>query len=127
VQIKKSLGGLSNIPPYTKNRKTHADLCSRADVATENRWTVNMQLKRLDRASVRDPSPENEAELPSHADRCTSLSHLIRCTTEAKWKRSNDWFQLKSVGKNTIVWMRNTTRTKLFPESKSRQFRFISS
>jgi hypothetical protein len=32
--------GLSNIPPY--NRKTHSDWCSRADVATENRWTVNM-------------------------------------------------------------------------------------
>jgi hypothetical protein len=35
-------GGLSNIPPYTYNRKTHSDLCSRADVATEIRWTVNM-------------------------------------------------------------------------------------
>jgi hypothetical protein len=42
VQIKKNPGGLSNIPPYTKNRKTHSDWCSRADVATENRWTVNM-------------------------------------------------------------------------------------
>jgi hypothetical protein len=38
----KNPGGLSNIPPYTKNRKTHSDWCSRADVATENRWTVNM-------------------------------------------------------------------------------------
>jgi ribonuclease HI len=43
--------------------------------------------------------PENEEELPSHADRCTSLSHLRRCTTEAKWKRSNDWIQLKCRGK----------------------------
>jgi ribonuclease HI len=34
--------------------------------------------------------PENEEELPSHADRCTLLSHLRRCTTEAKWKRSNN-------------------------------------
>jgi hypothetical protein len=39
--------------------------------------------------------PENEEELPSHVDRCTSLSRLRRCTTEAKWKRSNDWIQLK--------------------------------
>jgi hypothetical protein len=43
--------------------------------------------------------PENEEEFPSHADRCTSLSHLRRCTTEAKWKRSNDWIQLKCRGK----------------------------
>jgi hypothetical protein len=35
-------GGLSNTPPYMYNRKTHSDWCSRADVATENRWTVNM-------------------------------------------------------------------------------------
>jgi hypothetical protein len=34
-------GGLSNIPPYTKNQETHSGWCSRADVATENRWTVN--------------------------------------------------------------------------------------
>jgi hypothetical protein len=43
--------------------------------------------------------PENEAALPSHADRCTSLSHLRRYTTEAKWKRSNNWFELKCRGK----------------------------
>jgi hypothetical protein len=35
-------GGLSNTPPFTYNRETHSDWCSRADVATENRWTVNM-------------------------------------------------------------------------------------
>jgi hypothetical protein len=46
--------------------------------------------------------PKNEAELPSHTDRCTSLSHLTRCTIEAKWKRSNDWFQHKSRGILTI-------------------------
>jgi hypothetical protein len=43
--------------------------------------------------------PENEAELPSHADRCTSLSHLRRCSTKAKWKISNDRFQIKCQGK----------------------------
>jgi hypothetical protein len=35
-------GGLSNIPPYNQNRKTHSDWCSQEDFATENRWTVNM-------------------------------------------------------------------------------------
>jgi hypothetical protein len=35
-------GGLSNFPPYTQNQKTYSGLGSRADVATENRWTVNM-------------------------------------------------------------------------------------
>jgi hypothetical protein len=36
--------------------------------------------------------PENEEELPFEEDRCTSLSHLRRCTTDAKWKRSDEWF-----------------------------------
>jgi ribonuclease HI len=36
--------------------------------------------------------PQNEEELPSEEDRCTSLSHLRRCTTDAKWKRSGEWF-----------------------------------
>jgi hypothetical protein len=34
---------------------------------------------------------ENE-ELPSREDRCTPLSHLLRCTTDAKWKCSKEWF-----------------------------------
>jgi hypothetical protein len=38
----KNPGQLSNILPYTENGKTHSDWCSRADDATENRWTVNM-------------------------------------------------------------------------------------
>jgi hypothetical protein len=36
-------------------------------------------------------APENEEELPSKEDRSTSLSHLRRCTTDAKWKRSDEW------------------------------------
>jgi ribonuclease HI len=39
--------------------------------------------------------PGNEEELPSRADRGTSLNHLRRCTTKAKQERSNDWFQVK--------------------------------
>jgi ribonuclease HI len=39
--------------------------------------------------------PENEEELPSEEDRCTSLSHLRRCTTDAKWKPSDEWFVRK--------------------------------
>jgi hypothetical protein len=41
VQIKIPVG-CQNILPYTKNPKTHSDWCSRADIATENRWTVNI-------------------------------------------------------------------------------------
>jgi hypothetical protein len=40
-------------------------------------------------------APENEEELPSEEDRCTSLSHLRRCTTDAKWRRSDEWFEAK--------------------------------
>jgi hypothetical protein len=40
-------------------------------------------------------APENEKELPSEEDRCTSLSHLQRSTTDAKWKRSDEWFEAK--------------------------------
>jgi hypothetical protein len=32
----KNPGGLSNIPLYTKNQKSHSDWCSKADDATEN-------------------------------------------------------------------------------------------
>jgi hypothetical protein len=39
--------------------------------------------------------PQNDEELPSEEDRCTSLSHLRRCTTDAKWKRSGEWFSHK--------------------------------
>jgi ribonuclease HI len=35
-------------------------------------------------------APDNEEELPSQEDRCTSLSHLRRCTTDTKWKRSDE-------------------------------------
>jgi ribonuclease HI len=38
--------------------------------------------------------PENEEELPSE-DRCTSLSHLRRCTKDTKWNRSSEWFSHK--------------------------------
>jgi hypothetical protein len=38
---------------------------------------------------------QHEEELPSEEDRCTSLSHLRRCTTDAKWKRSGEWFAYK--------------------------------
>jgi hypothetical protein len=47
---------------YTLNRNIESDLCSRAGVTTENRWTLNSyrgkrtQPKRLDRVSMRDPS-----------------------------------------------------------------------
>jgi hypothetical protein len=45
--------GLSNIPP-SYNRKTHSDWCSRADVATENRWTVNMPSFNRDYSGLED-------------------------------------------------------------------------
>jgi hypothetical protein len=44
-------------------------------------------------------APENEEELPSEEDRCTSLSHLWRCTTDAKWKRSDEWIEAKCKSK----------------------------
>jgi hypothetical protein len=68
--------------------------------------------------------PENEEELPSHADRCTSLSYLRRCTTEQNRRGLMTGFNLNVGGKNAIVWTKNTTRTKLFPEPKSRRLRF---
>jgi hypothetical protein len=39
--------------------------------------------------------PENEEELPSEEDKYTSRSQLRRCTTDAKWKRSGEWFSHK--------------------------------
>jgi hypothetical protein len=44
-------------------------------------------------------APQNQEELPSEEDRCTSLSHLRRCTTDAKWKRSDEWFEAKCKSK----------------------------
>jgi hypothetical protein len=68
--------------------------------------------------------PENEAELPSHADWYISLE-------DAQQKQNGSdpmtGFNFNVVGKKYIVWTRNTTQTMLFPESKSRQLRFISS
>jgi hypothetical protein len=44
-------------------------------------------------------APENEEELPSEEDRCTSLNHFRRYTTDAKWKRSDEWFEAKCKSK----------------------------
>jgi hypothetical protein len=63
-------------------------------------------MKPADQYTKDAAMPENEAELPPHADRCTSHSHVRRCTTEAKWKRSNDWFQLQCGGKKILSYGR---------------------
>jgi hypothetical protein len=44
-------------------------------------------------------APDNEEELPSEEDRCTSLTHLRWCTTDAKWRRSDEWFEAKCMSK----------------------------
>jgi hypothetical protein len=46
-----------------------------------------------------DTPPKRRCWIPSEGDRCTSLSHLRRCTTDAKRKRSDEWFEAKCKSK----------------------------
>jgi hypothetical protein len=68
--------------------------------------------------------PGNEEELPSEEDRCTSLSHLRRCTTDAKWKRSDEWFEAKCKSKKYSTSISSTSQTGQSQKPKNRRRRF---
>jgi ribonuclease HI len=49
----------------------------------------------VDQPAKDSAAPESEEELPSEEDWCIFLSHLRRCTTDGKWKHSDEWFEAK--------------------------------
>jgi ribonuclease HI len=76
---------------------------SRLNIQLEFRWVPEHAgiegNETADQIAKDAAAPDNEEELPSEEDRCTSLSQLWRCTTDAKWKRSDDWFDAKCESK----------------------------
>jgi hypothetical protein len=72
--------------------RTNEELC-RMNIQVEFRWVPehagiegNETAEQLPQDAA---TPENREELPSEGDRCTSLSNWRRCTTDPKWKRSD--------------------------------------
>jgi ribonuclease HI len=76
---------------------------SRQNIQLEFRWIPEHAgiegNETADQLAKDAAAPENEEELPSEEDRCTSLRHLRPCTTDAKWKRSDEWFEAKCKSK----------------------------
>jgi ribonuclease HI len=82
------------------------EIC-RQNIQLEFRWVLGHAgidgNETADQLAKDAAAPENEEEQPSQEDRCTSLSHLRRWTTDAKWKRSDEWFEAKCKSKKNIT------------------------
>jgi ribonuclease HI len=82
--------------------RTTGEIC-RLNIQLEFRWVpAHADIEgneTADQLAKDAAAPHNEEGLPSDADRCTSLRHLPRCTTDAKWKRSDDRFEAKCKSK----------------------------
>jgi hypothetical protein len=78
------------------------EIC-RQNIQLEFRWVPGHAgiegNETADQLAKDAAAPEIEEELPSEEDRCTSLSNLRRCTTDAKRKRSDEWFEAKCKSK----------------------------
>jgi hypothetical protein len=74
------------------------DIC-RQNIQLEFRWVpghAGIDSNETAHLPAKDAAaPENEEGLPPEEDRCTPLSHLRRCTMDAKWRRSDEWFETK--------------------------------
>jgi ribonuclease HI len=77
----------------------NTDEIRRQNIQVEFRWVPGQAgiegNETADKFAKDAAEPQNEAELRLVEDRCTSLSHSRRCTTDAKWKRSGEWFSHK--------------------------------
>jgi hypothetical protein len=82
--------------------RTTEEIC-RLNIQLEFRWVPGHAgiegNETGDQLAKNTAAPENEEELPSEEDRRTSLSHLRRCTTDAEWMRSDEWFDAKCKSK----------------------------
>jgi hypothetical protein len=100
---------------------------SKLNIQREFRWVpghAGIEGNETANQPAKDAAaPDNEEERPSEEDRCTSLNHLRRCTTDAKLKRSDDWFDSKCESKNITSSISSISQTGQSQKPKNRRRR----
>jgi hypothetical protein len=83
-------------------KRSTEEMC-RQNIQLEFRWVPGHAgiegNETADQLAKDTAAPENEEELPSEEDQCTSLSYLRQCTTDAKWTCSDEWIEAKCMSK----------------------------